>query len=133
MTFGCPLRQLYSLRFPYQYAWSGENTGYQDVAALHGPDPDTLGVQSWSNLYSSGDYVGRYLWYPDDYEHQWKTTWSDEMPDQERAPSYTKAREKCIGYGSHLIYWKGNHPDVAQELDRLIGQSIQGAGKETHL
>src|SRR5580704_5048907 len=44
-TMGCPLRQLYGLRFPDEYAWAMD------------PNPDELGVELWSNFYRSGDYV----------------------------------------------------------------------------
>jgi len=49
-TMGCPLRDLYALRFPRLYHWAAE------------PDPAALGVRQWTNAYRSGDYIGRSLW-----------------------------------------------------------------------
>ena len=79
LTFGSPLRQLYNRRFPLQYRWAGANTGYTDNETLHGPDPDKLGLAGWSNLYCSGDYVGRYLWHDDASGNIWKPNvlWSE--------------------------------------------------------
>ena len=115
LTFGCPLRQLYNRRFPLQFEWSGERqaNGYKTL----GPDPDTLGLQSWSNLYCSGDYVGRDLWYRDTDKNRWKITWSDE--GKKLASSFANSREKCLGVGGHTGYWSGDYPDVAIEMDRL--------------
>ena len=116
LTFGCPLRQLYGRRFPLQYQWSGERK--KDGNKILGPDPEALGVEQWSNLYCSGDYVGRYLWYDDDDEHRWEITWSDEASSNNLA--FTKSREKCLGVGGHTKYWGGGYPEVAIEFDRLI-------------
>ena len=57
-TMGCPLRQLYSLRFPHLYGWA-RHAG----AAWAGgePLPSEINVDLWVNAYRSGDYVGRYL------------------------------------------------------------------------
>ena len=49
-TMGCPLRQLYSERFPQLYDWAGR------------PDPSELRVEQWLNAYRTGDYIGRALW-----------------------------------------------------------------------
>ena len=51
-TMGCPLRQLYSERFPQLYDWAAR------------PDPSELRVRRWLNAYRTGDYVGRALWEP---------------------------------------------------------------------
>jgi hypothetical protein len=51
-TMGCPLRQLYSERFPQLYDWAAR------------PDPADLRVKRWVNAYRTGDYVGRALWEP---------------------------------------------------------------------
>jgi hypothetical protein len=51
-TMGCPLRQLYSERFPQLYDWAGR------------PEPGDLRVERWVNAYRTGDYVGRALWEP---------------------------------------------------------------------
>jgi len=51
-TMGCPLRQLYSERFPQLYDWAWR------------PEPGELRLQRWVNAYRTGDYVGRALWEP---------------------------------------------------------------------
>jgi hypothetical protein len=51
-TMGCPLRQLYSERFPQLYDWAAR------------PDPKEVGVRRWLNAFRTGDYVGRALWQP---------------------------------------------------------------------
>ena len=50
-TMGCPLRQLYSERFPQLYDWAAS------------PDPAEIRVRQWLNAYRTGDYIGRALWY----------------------------------------------------------------------
>ena len=98
-TMGCPLRQLYGLRFPDEYAWATE------------PNPDDLGVELWCNFYRSGDYVGRALWQPD--SDQGGTYVCGSLDDGKR-------RERCIGAGAHTHYWDETAPEIAEELDRLI-------------
>lgn len=117
LTFGSPLRQLYSQRFPLQYKWAGCNTGTSvQGQRLHGPDPEKLGVTNWANLYCSGDYVGRYLWYDDADSQVWSGKWSNKA----ESAAYSRAKEKCLGAGGHTNYWSGDLPDVAIELDNLI-------------
>ncbi len=117
LTFGSPLRQLYSERFPLQYKWAGVNAdNTNQKGSFQGPDPHTLALTSWSNLYCSGDYVGRYLWCEEDDEYVWSNTWTDDQ----KSHIYPNAREKCLGAGGHTNYWTGELPDVALELDRLI-------------
>jgi hypothetical protein len=112
-TMGCPLRQLYSLRFPHLYGWSrhADNTW-----AGSEPLPASIGVRLWVNAYRSGDYVGRYLWHPDRGVNIWSTSLSH--VDQEK-------REFCIGAGAHTHYWDESAPEIAVELDRLVGLAAQ--------
>lgn len=117
LTFGSPLRQLYNQRFPLQYAWAGKNTNQNTPLPLHGPNPKSLGVSFWSNLYCSGDYIGRYLWYADNDANIWRNRWSTDSPN---SLNYRNTREKCIGAGGHTQYWNGLYPEVAEELDTLI-------------
>ena len=108
-TMGCPLRQLYATRFPGLYGWA-----WHDAATWPGPrpDPDALAVAHWTNMYRSGDYVGRYLWFPDTGDDRWFQT--------SRGP-HDKRSELCVGAGAHTHYWDQLPPDeVGRELDRLV-------------
>src|SRR6185503_1713014 len=78
LTVGCPLRQLYSLRFPHLYRWARHTdlNKWDKDDPLHipddqFPDPQALGVAVWMNAFRSGDYVGRYLWRSDKCVYQW--------------------------------------------------------------
>ncbi len=113
LSFGSPLRQLYNHRFPHQYQWCDHNNETDS-----GPDPASLGLASWHNLYMSGDYVGRYLWSGDDdvnrYTRHHVTT----------AFNGT-ARESCTGFGGHTKYWSGQVQPVNRALDKLIATVIE--------
>ena len=68
LTLGCPLRQLYSLRFPHLYRWARhtdlkkwDKDDPPHIPENQFPDPQALGVTMWMNAFRSGDYVGRYL------------------------------------------------------------------------
>jgi len=99
MTMGCPLRQLYALRFPYLYGYASTRT-----ATL--PDPDHLGVAEWANRYRTGDYIGRFLW-------------RDQDPWDLGPWSNGKRVECTIGPGAHTHYWD-SRSGVQETLDRLI-------------
>ena len=111
-TMGCPLRQLYSLRFPHQYAWAGHNNSVWPGTE---PNPTDLGVAQWVNVYRSGDYVGRYLWHPDSGGNPWQKD-----VYQESGTPLSPRRELCIGSGEHTHYWDATAPKIGKELDRLI-------------
>jgi hypothetical protein len=66
------------------------------------------------NAYRSGDYVGRYLWHPDRCEDVWSTS----VLHVSAKPA---KREFCIGAGAHTHYWDETAPEIAVELDRLVG------------
>ena len=107
-TMGCPLRQLYSLRFPHLYDWARH---CNQEWAQREPLPETLGVKLWVNAYRSGDYVGRHVWRGDREEDLWSPVVVREGGVK---------RELCIGAGAHLKYWDASAPAVAAELDRLV-------------
>jgi hypothetical protein len=114
-TMGCPLRQLYSLRFPHLYGWARH---HDDTWAGSEPLPSEINVALWVNAYRSGDYVGRYLWHPDDTSIMWSTGAVHVNVDH-------KKREFCIGAGAHTHYWDETAPEIAVELDRLVGLAAQ--------
>ncbi len=116
-TMGCPLRQLYSLRFPQLYDWARHDSAASTDWPGQKPQPATLGLQGWTNAYRSGDYVGRHVWWPE----QWPATWD---------PTVTKnnpelgIKEFCIGAGAHLNYWDSHGDRIGEELNRLIQEAI---------
>ncbi len=112
-TMGCPLRQLYSLRFPDQYAWARDTADWDSATK---PNPDNLSVELWANFYRSGDYVGRVLWHPDADQAN-TSAWDDQEREKD------KRSERCIGSGAHTHYWDETAPEIAQKLDYLIGQA----------
>jgi hypothetical protein len=107
-TMGSPLRQLYSLRFPHHYGWARHQG---ETAADRLPDPQSLQVRKWVNVYRSADYVGRHLWRDDTGTNRWQIE-KDELG--------THRREWCIGAGAHNHYWDETAEGVAEELDNLI-------------
>lgn len=134
-TMGSPLRQLYARRFPELYDWvwrgspplpPGAFPGAPDILPDAKPDPASLGVAVWVNAYRSGDYVGRWLWRPDDCEYlfsvessgRWQS-FDRPLPGQSHDPALTR-REFCIGAGAHTHYWDHTAPEIAVELDYLI-------------
>ncbi|EGV18795.1 hypothetical protein [Thiocapsa marina] len=102
ITAGCPLRQLYALRFPTEYGWV-------EKAETRGPDPDDLfGVSKWINLYHSGDYVGRALWEPEP---------DRPMPLGDNAiPDEVDKMDVLLGAGAHTHYLDGDDPRVRDIL-----------------
>ncbi|MEO8155422.1 MAG: hypothetical protein ABI605_20330 [Rhizobacter sp.] len=116
LTAGCPLRQLYALRFPCQYGWVLGRQGLNS-----GPQPrDDLGVASWVNVWGAGDYVGRWLWSPavdatlpalavEDQAYDGKPT--------QQAPIY---RDLCLGPEAHTHYFELDNEVMMAELRALV-------------
>ena len=135
-TMGSPLRQLYGLRFPHLYQWARHqvpgpwsNEG-EPIAADTGPDPAELDLALWVNAYRSADYIGRYLWRPEEChfafrtsamqnDHPWQAGAFDAIVSRSQPPLDNR-REFCIGAGAHQHYWDGTAPQVALQLDALI-------------
>jgi len=139
LTMGSPIRQLLNRFFPYLYDWvrgipdNGLAPLPSPIAELQPaipedalPDPAELGVSQWVNMYRSGDYVGRSLWLTEWY----RRTSGDGSDGKYPSPIYaasSKARsEMCIGAGAHTHYWDDTAPDVAEQLNALIGRSGDG-------
>jgi hypothetical protein len=123
-TMGCPLRDLYGLRFPRLYGW----TRHSDQAAMAAPSPppdllrnpqrgpqpsDLVAVKQWVNAYRSGDYIGRFLWRNDACSYAWD-------PNAVSADGVER-EEFCIGAGAHTHYWDHTAPTIARRLNQLLG------------
>jgi hypothetical protein len=134
-TMGCPLYQLYGLRFPFLYGWGRNETaelGGRDLDAGDAPVPDSLGVRRWINAFRSGDYVGRFLWrggeraYEVDpnitgHEDEWNPPAG--TPKRVAADQAGKRIEFCIGPGAHMHYWDHTADPIAEVLDRVINDA----------
>jgi hypothetical protein len=111
LTMGCPLRQIYSVRFPHIYGWA-RGCG---TTPFEAPDRTKLyGVVDWTNVYRSGDYVGRTLWHSEKNEDSWTLDPSTVM----------KEKEFCAGEGAHTHYWDDSAELVASELSRQIQSAV---------
>ncbi|MGI8962811.1 MAG: hypothetical protein ACR2IV_24250 [Bryobacteraceae bacterium] len=135
-TMGCPLRQLYGLRFPYLYSWARGATGEQPPADMipnlrltDTPDPDSLGVKQWINAFRSGDYVGRHVWRSAENGYGWKPmAWTGGpdwdppagKPEHISSDAEGKRIEFSIGAGAHTHYWDSTAGLIAEVLDRVI-------------
>ena len=133
LTLGCPLRQLYAARFPSLYGW---------VLASHpagnGPEAADIGVERWANAYTSGDYVGRWLWsspaelvgplgHPATDTLQTPLygrtdAYAPFVPMPPTASSFPHAREfeVCLGLGAHTHYFEPDQAAVAWLIDHLV-------------
>jgi hypothetical protein len=133
LTMGCPLRQLYGLRFPHLYHWARHDDPtamaswtYGDIPDGQFPEPgELLGVRLWVNCYRSGDYVGRYLWRTDACDYAWTGDLCGYPPSsggQFNSTDKVNRLEFCIGAGAHTHYFDRTAGIVAKELDRLISE-----------
>src|SRR5205085_4679497 len=134
LTAGCPLRQLYAARFPTLYAWVLRRDG-----AFCGPRAEDIGVRQWLNAYTSGDYVGRWLWTrfgpKDDVPGHPLAEIVDPAalgrasvydafmptpPDGGELDASPEA-ETCLGVGAHTHYFEPDQDEVAWLIDYLLG------------
>ncbi|MEA3244830.1 MAG: hypothetical protein U9Q74_01610, partial [Gemmatimonadota bacterium] len=74
----------------------------------------SVGVAQWINLYRSGDYVGRYLWFSGSDEERFRDRAAE---IGERAAS-GESFDACIGYGGHTGYWSDR-----AVLDAVLAQT----------
>jgi pimeloyl-ACP methyl ester carboxylesterase len=82
LTYGCPATQTYARRFPTQFtSWPAG-----------GPS-----IARWLNVYRAGDYVGRNIVAPDDYDPR------DTNPPDDTGPA--NRQERCLGPGHHTGYF----------------------------
>jgi hypothetical protein len=131
LTLGSPLRQLYAGRFPVLYQWM-----LHPESAHIGPTPAAVGVERWINAYTSGDYIGRWLW---SRPPRAGVDPSDAMIDQLDRPddvylaseSAARLREAlrgqthldaCLGPGAHTHYFEPDQALVAAIVDQLVSE-----------
>ena len=116
VTVGSPLRDLYAERFPLLYRWLGSNAGGFETAS---PAAADIGAVEWVNAGRSGDYVGRFLWTPEQASERFRIALVDE--DGKVAAQRSGDRtEFCLGAGGHTHYFSNDAVALAVEIDRLI-------------
>ncbi|RYF41839.1 MAG: hypothetical protein EOO25_08615 [Comamonadaceae bacterium] len=116
LTAGCPLRQLYAARFPDLYEWVARDRG-----AVCGPSAADIGVNRWINVYTTGDYVGRWLWCdapPAVDSVGAKKTLHDPAP--QLPPGTPAEMDLCLGSGAHTHYFDQAETRVASCIDALV-------------
>jgi len=145
LTAGCPLRQLYAARFPTLYRWVLRKDG-----AFCGPRAEDIGVRQWLNAYTSGDYVGRWLWSRDgpnddllghplaDVLHPGALgrasvydAFAPTPPDGSELDVAAEA-ETCLGVGAHTHYFEPDQQEVAWLIDYLLGSryTVSGSSRD---
>lgn len=124
LTVGSPLRQLYALRFPALYPWVMDSVKHAAGTDWAGPQPHALGLQRWSNLWGSGDYVGRWLWSAADATRpaplQVDAMRYDGAMQQGQDSQGRAWKDRCIGADAHTHYFELEQRLVAEELLELV-------------
>jgi hypothetical protein len=124
LTVGSPLRQLYALRFPALYPWVMDRVRHAAGTDWTGPQPHELGLQRWSNLWGSGDYVGRWLWAAGDGTRpaplQVDAARYDGESQQGQDAKGRAWKDRCIGADAHTHYFELEQRLVAEELLALV-------------
>ena len=125
LTAGCPLRQLYAARFPVMYEWVLASQGGQ-----LGPQATDVGVSHWINLYTTGDYVGRWLWSGSPVAQDRSIPQIDRPVKYDdwlvaRANLWTAITlqnefDLCVGVGAHTHYFEPDQRAAAIAVDVLI-------------
>jgi hypothetical protein len=133
LTLGCPLRQLYAARFPTLYGWLLAARG-----GANGPAAEDLGVQVWANAYTSGDYVGRWLWSspaavgsvigrpmtdtvePPVFGRADAYAAFEPMPPHAHPLASARELEVCVGAGAHTHYFELDQSVVAWLIEQLV-------------
>ena len=126
VTAGCPLRQLYASRFPVLYDWVFGRNGKGTM----GPTAMDIGARLWVNIYSTGDYIGRWIWTrpPADGDHAIGLI---DQPNSYVAATVDKTnrdalmgqeteRDVGIGSGAHTHYFDKNQKELAKIVDALF-------------
>jgi len=141
LTLGSPLRQLYAARFPSLYGWVLRKHG-----AGNGPTAADIGAERWANAFTSGDYVGRWLWSSpaageDALGHPMVDTVHppvlgrtdayslfEPMPPAAHPLATAAELEVCLGLGAHTHYLDPDQANVAWLINYLITAAPLGAG-----
>ena len=145
LTAGCPLRQLYAARFPTLYRWVLRKDG-----VFCGPRAEDIGVRQWLNAFTSGDYVGRWLWSRDGPNDDLLghplhevlqpgalgrasvyDAFAPTPPDGSELDAAAEA-ETCLGVGAHTHYFEPDQQEVAWLIDYLLGSryTVTGSSRE---
>jgi hypothetical protein len=130
VTAGCPLRQLYAARFPEMYDWV-----LGDSAGTMGPRAADVGALLWVNVYTTGDYVGRWLWSRTANASEYPVSQIDDIQQRDvYSPSPMPAgdwrtlmggateRDISVGAGAHTHYFALDQETMAAVVDALIAQ-----------
>ena len=120
LTAGCPLRQLYASRFPDLYRW---------VLTAHagrvGPLAADVGACRWVNAYTTGDYVGRWLWSDEKKldEFGGATLYKAVLTGPGPGPTAVGTEhDVCLGSGAHTHYFETDQAVVGGWIDELIAR-----------
>ena len=133
LTAGCPLRQLYASRFPVLYPWVLRQQQLAGRTAV-GPTAQGIGVQRWINAYTTGDYVGRWLWSREPLPaSDTSATIIDALarpcdvyePALDNTAWRARATREpqldvCLGAGAHTHYFEPDQAMVAALVDSLV-------------
>jgi len=124
LTVGSPLRQLYALRFPSQYPWVLRPVVHSNGDNWRGPLPHELGLRRWTNLWGSGDYVGRWLWSAPNSTRPVPLQVDDarygDVVHQGEDEAGRPWRDRCLGADAHTHYFDLDQPVVGAELLALM-------------
>jgi hypothetical protein len=106
-TMGSPMRQVYANNFPDLYDWSVGPTPHRELRA----------VQSWINIYRSGDVFGRFLWRSTRDKDAFEPGNSFSLAPEAGSDRF---KEYCIGPGSYLQYWDKSSAQAIRDLDAMV-------------
>jgi hypothetical protein len=121
---GSPLQNLYASAFPYLFSWVQDTDADADDGSVNAR---RAGVDQWINLYKSGDYIGRYLWFSGTDEERF----ADNSANVGTLSGDGKSFDTCIGYGGHTGYW--SHPAVLDAVLEAGGVNDFAAPNRTRL
>jgi hypothetical protein len=109
---------------PHLYEWVPRiETKGDGVMKRRGPEVAPIGVDRWTNLFRSGDYIGRNLWLRRDGN-------SPFVVGSPNPAAPADAHEECLGAGAHMGYWRD--PEVGGRLLAILrGEPLPAAPSES--